>query len=291
MRQILNLAGMENLSYEQIADILDVPLGTVRSRSVTGPRGAAAAHGSARPCCPSARLAPATRSRAAIPGRVPIPAGRVPRCAGGRPGWPRGGMAPRPATGSATVDPAPGAPGWPVARHRWRRGGHDGATPPDCGSRITARLPSTARKPLPPCIRSGTGRPTPPVFIPWRGHGVAERRVRHRHDIRGRRHRDAVNGHQPGPDQEQPLAPLHGLGFAGEQGPRNGMSPSSGTCRPSRYSGCCCTRLSAGSDPHDGQRADIALAHGRQAIDLHLALDAAVLDHGQLNLPALGGAI
>ena len=32
MRQILNLAGMENLSYEQIADILDVPLGTVRSR-------------------------------------------------------------------------------------------------------------------------------------------------------------------------------------------------------------------------------------------------------------------
>lgn len=32
MREILNLAGMENLSYEQIADILDIPMGTVRSR-------------------------------------------------------------------------------------------------------------------------------------------------------------------------------------------------------------------------------------------------------------------
>lgn len=32
MREILNLAGMENLSYEQIADILHVPMGTVRSR-------------------------------------------------------------------------------------------------------------------------------------------------------------------------------------------------------------------------------------------------------------------
>ena len=46
MRQILNLAGMENLSYEQIADILDVPLGTVRSLSRA--RAALRQHGSAR---------------------------------------------------------------------------------------------------------------------------------------------------------------------------------------------------------------------------------------------------
>ena len=95
MRQILNLAGMENLSYEQIADILDVPLGTVRSRlsrARAALRQRMEAQGRAALLKRLRGPGPATRSsRAAIPGRVPIPAGRVPRCAGGRPGWPRGG--------------------------------------------------------------------------------------------------------------------------------------------------------------------------------------------------------
>ena len=56
MRQILNLAGMENLSYEQIADILDVPLGTVRSLC-HGPARRGSAWKRKGPCCPSEAVA------------------------------------------------------------------------------------------------------------------------------------------------------------------------------------------------------------------------------------------
>ena len=125
-------------------------------------------------------------------------------------------------------------------------------------------------------------------FIPWRGHGVAERfatvtifagaatvtplmdtslgRIR---NSRSRRCTvlDLLENKAPGTECRQAAAP----------------------CRPSRYSGCCCTRLSAGSaDPHDSVLILLLRTVGRPSISTSLWTLPSSMS-GQLNLPALGG--
>ena len=94
MRQILNLAGMENLSYEQIADILDVPLGTVRSRLSRPAR--LRQHGSAGRAALLKRLrGPPQPDHHAPLYQGAFQSGRTsPAMRGGRPGWPRGDAPP-----------------------------------------------------------------------------------------------------------------------------------------------------------------------------------------------------
>ncbi|MCY1538029.1 hypothetical protein D9M68_735510 [compost metagenome] len=118
-------------------------------------------------------------------------------------------------------------------------------------------------------------------------------RVQHGRRVRraaGRAHHFAIDRDHPGADEEQALSALHRLGLVGEKDAQARDVPQERHLVDlfGVLAAVVATDQQRLVVAHDGQRADVALAHGGQIVDLAFFLDSPVFDvHGQLDPRAI----